>query len=131
MTRTAYDVISIELFNNKEDKMSKHTAATEDQKKIAFQLGLDPDKLAQQVALNAQRSDDDRSLYTSFSTSDLRRGVSLHESTSDTDTLVQALSDSTVSAVNAHQQGDKLSLDRAVRNIFLTCQKLLAGPLRL
>ena len=44
MERTAYDVISIELFN-KENKMSKHTATEEKQRKIALQLGLDPDRL--------------------------------------------------------------------------------------
>ena len=71
MERTAYDFFSIEL-PNKENKMFK--PATEEQKKIAFQLGLDPDRLAQQVALN-QRSDEGeaRSPYVSFSTGDLRR----------------------------------------------------------
>jgi hypothetical protein len=70
MQRTAYDVISIPLPNT-EAKMSKQTTPTEEQKKIAFQLGLDPDRLAQQVALN-QRSDEGeaRSPYVSFSTAD-------------------------------------------------------------
>jgi hypothetical protein len=133
MERIAFDVISIELFN-KENKMSKHIAATEDQKRIAFQLGLDPDALAQQVALNSQRSDGDgdRSPYVSFSTADLRRSgrVALHESTNDTDTLVRALSDAAVSAVSAQERGDHLALDRSIRNAFSTCQKLLAGPFR-
>ena len=131
MERTAYDVFSIEL-PNKENKMFK--PATEEQKKIAFQLGLDPDRLAQQVALNNQHSDEGeaRSPYVSFSTADLRRAgrVALHESTDDTDTLVQALLDSAASIASTHERGDHLALDRSIRNIFSTCQKLLAGPFR-
>jgi hypothetical protein len=130
MQRTAYDVISIELFNNEEINMSRQTQPTEDQRKIAFQLGLDPDRLAQQVALSSQNSDSDRSPYVSFSTANLRRGLSLHETENDTDILVRALSDAAVSAISANERGDHLALDRSVRNASEACRKLLAGPFR-
>ena len=66
MERTAYDVISLPI---QKERTSMH-AVTDEQRAIAHQLGLDPEKFAERIALNS-RDEGDRSPYISFSVSDI------------------------------------------------------------
>ncbi len=134
MERIAYDVISLPIFlpqRREKQKVSKHSSnviatPSDDEREIAFQFGLDPAKFAQQVALNHREGGTEKGLYVSTSTGELMRRVSYHQSDTETDLLVRALSDATQSAVSANERGDSLSLDAAVRSVQSTCAKLLA-----
>ena len=101
--------------------------ATEEQAKIAFQLGLKPNDLAHLVAL--KRAIGDRSPYTSFSTRQLREhSHSLHSNNPGTDDprgLVQALLSSATTAMQAYDSGDNLSVQGAVRDAAATCAALI------
>ncbi len=101
----------------------KETTPTEEQRRIAWQLNLDPEEFARQVALN-QRSTDS-GLYVSFSTRELMKRVTYHQTNSDLDGLVRALSDTAAHALDMNSDGDSLSLRAAVSNAAALCQKIL------
>jgi hypothetical protein len=131
----AYDVILNLLPSTKKriGEMSKQQIVpTEEERAIAHQLGLDPAKLAQQVALNSRRDGGDsadRSPYISFSIGELRqRGDAYHQvidqnpRSDDVQGLMLLLRDKAAIATSTTSM---LEREAAVREIQGVCTKLL------
>ncbi len=124
----AYDVISNPLLPTRIGKMTKQLVPTDEERAIAHQLGLDPARLAAQVALNSRGDSADRSPYVSLSVSELRRGDSYHQDVDpnprydDIQALMVLLRDKSVTAVSTTSA---LVREAAVREIYNISAKLL------
>lgn len=111
--------------------MSKDIQPTEEQRKIAWALGLDAEKLADQVALN-QREPRERGEFVSFSTQDLARRsvvfntvVDPNPASDDLDALVQTMVATANRAAAANDNGDGLSLRAACVIVKNLCEKII------
>jgi hypothetical protein len=125
--KTTYDVISLPI----QKERTSMITVTDEQRAIAHQLGLDPEKLAQRVALNS-RGEGDCSPYISFSVSNIAGRGSYHNqapnivdknpASGDIDGLMKLMWDSASRAMKANTA---LTREAAIRELHTACTRLL------